>query len=120
MVMRSFLLTMVIGLVAVVVSTSLLAGNGKGPGDGTGPICCQCEEPVDLNDDGICDICGGVICDGDGPNGPNGPGDGEDPNGPNGPNGPGDGDGPNGPNGDGDGDGEPDRDRDRNRDGNCE
>ena len=107
--MKRSLLVMLIGLLAVGVSSSLLAGNGKGPGDGTGPICCQCEAPVDLNDDGICDLCDGIICDGDGPHGP-GDGDGEGPN------------GPNGPNGDGDGDGEPDRDRDRDRDrdGSCE
>ena len=101
--MRKFLLAMVIGLATVIVSSSLLAGNGRGPGDGTGPICCQCDEPLDVNDDGFCDICGGDICDGDGPNGPNGPGEGNGPNG----------------DGDGDGDGEPDRDRDRDRDGSC-
>ena len=62
--------------VAVVVCIGFLAGfavagNGKGPGDCAGVGPCDCGMTVDVDPaDGYCDICGGCICDGDGPKGP--------------------------------------------------
>jgi len=61
-----------------------MAGNGNGPGDGTGVGPCVCETSLDIDPaDGICDICGGCIPEGDGPKrmygpkGPNGSGNGD-------------------------------------------
>lgn len=51
-----------------------LAGNGKGPGDGTGIGPCTCGQLLDADPvDGICDVCGGCIPKGDGPKGPKAP-----------------------------------------------
>ena len=55
-----------------------VAGNGNGPGDGTGIGSCVCETSLDIEPaDGICDICGGCIPEGDGPESPNGRGNGK-------------------------------------------
>ena len=60
-----------VGAMALVAGSALLAAGGDGP---IGPGPCTCEgEPVDADEDGICDVCGGCIPDGDGPKGPQGP-----------------------------------------------
>ena len=73
---RVLLAGVLMAFVVGVVGAISFAGGGAGPGGGPGVGPCYCEVPIDDNDDGYCDECGGCIPDpvGDGPKGPKGPG----------------------------------------------